>query len=96
MGQKVDEQIFRVDPGKNKSKNVKKLLFSALVCFQKLKQYLECLAIFHKPLVCEGLWKFAKPPSFSFSFSKQTSPEIFKMQPFNTGPVVHLRVVQLT
>ena len=42
------------------------------------------------------MWKIAKPPKFGFSFSKQGSAEIFKMQLFNIGMVVHLRVVQLS
>ena len=75
---------------------MKKISFSALPCFEKLKQYLEGLAIFHKPLVCEGLWKIAKPHKFGYSFSKQGSAEIFKMHLLNTGLVVHLRVVQLS
>ena len=49
------------------------------------------LAIFHKPFVYEGLWKIAKSHKFGFSFSKQRIPEIFQMQLFSTGPVVHLR-----
>ena len=55
LGQKVNEKFFRVDPGK-KSKSVKKffLSFSALSCFEKLKQYLEGAAIFHTSLACEG------------------------------------------
>ena len=56
--------MFRVDPGTKKSKNMKKLLFSALPCFETLKQYLGGLTIFHKPLVCKGLWKIDKPPKF--------------------------------
>ena len=94
LGQKFNENFFRVDQGK-KNKNVNKILFSTLPCFEKLKQYLGGLAIFHKPLVCEGLWKIAKPHKFGFSISKQESAEIFKMSLFITGPVVHLRVVQL-
>ena len=65
-------------------------------CFEKLKQYLGGSAIFNKPFVCEGLWKIAKPPNYGFSFSKQCRAEISKMQLFNSGPVVHLRVVQLS
>ena len=76
LGHKVNEKIFRVDPGKEKSKKVKKILFSGRSCFEKLKQFLGGLAIFHKPLVSEGLWKIAK------------SPEVFQMQLFSTEPVV--------
>ena len=50
---------------------------------------------FYRPSVCEGSWKIAKPHKFGFSISKQESAEIFKMSLFITGPVVHLRVVQL-
>ena len=67
LGPKVNEKLFRVDPRK-KSKNVKKLLFSALPCFEKLKQYLGGLAIFHPSSVCEGVWKIAKPHKFGLSF----------------------------
>ena len=73
-----------------------KISISARHCFEKLKQYLGGLAIFLKPLVCEGLWKIAKSHKFGFSFSKQHRAEVFKMQQFNTGPVMHLRVVQLS
>ena len=70
--------------------------FSGILCFEKLEQYLGGLAIFHKPLVCEGLRKIAKPYKFGFSFWKQRIPKIFQMQLFSTRPVVHLGVVQLT
>ena len=96
LGPKVNEKIFREDPGEKKSKNVKKISFSELPCFEKLKPFLGGLAIFHTSSVCEGVWKIAKPPKYGFSFSKQGSAEIFKMLLFNTCPVVHLRVVQLT
>ena len=48
--------------GRSRQKNPKheKISFSALVCFEKLKAFLGGLAIFQKPLVCEGLWKIAK------------------------------------
>ena len=94
LGPKVNEKYFMVDQGKKIQKS-EKILFSGRLCFEKLKQYLGGLAIFHKPLVCEGLWKVAKPHKFGFSISKQESAEIFKMSLFITGPVVHLRVVQL-
>ena len=71
------------------------MLFSKYTCFEKLKPYLGGLAIFHTSSVCEGVRKVAKPHKFGFSFPKQGSAEIFKMHLFNTGPVVHLRVVQL-
>ena len=64
LGQKVDEKYFRVDPGQKIQKSEKKILFSGRLCFEKLKQYLGGLAIFHKPLVCKGLWKIDKPPKF--------------------------------
>ena len=51
LGQKVNENFVRIDPGKRKSKKVKKISFSWRL-FEKLKQYLEGLAIFHKPLLC--------------------------------------------
>ena len=69
---------------------------SGSLCFEKRKPYLGGLAIFHKPLVCEGLQKIAKPHKFGFSFWKQRIPKIFQMQLFSTGPVVHLGVVQST
>ena len=72
-----------------------KILLSAIPCSEKLKQYLGDFAIFHTSSVCEGVWKIAKPHKFGFSFSKQGIADIFKMHLFNTGPVVHLRVVQL-
>ena len=76
-------------------KREKNIIFE-LPCFEKLKPFLGGLAIFHTSSVCEGVWKIAKPPKYGFSFSKQGSAEIFKMLLFNTCPVVHLRVVQLT
>ena len=41
-------------------------------CFEKLKQYLGGLGIFHTSSMCEGVWKIAKPPKNGFSFSKQS------------------------
>ena len=52
LGQKVNEKLFRVDPGEKKSKNVKKILFFELPCFEKLKTFLGGLAIFHTSSVC--------------------------------------------
>ena len=95
MGQKVNEKFFRVDPGKKVQKS-EKILFSGRLCFEKLKQYLGGLAIFHTSSVCEGLWKIAKTPKFGFCSSKQSLPEIFQTQLFSTEPVVHLRVVHLS
>ena len=81
LGPKVNEKFFRVDPGEKKSKNVKKkILFSELPCFEKLKPFLGGLAIFHTSSVCEGVWKIAKPPKYGFSFSKQTIADTFQMQ----------------
>ena len=96
LGQKVNEKFFKLDQGKKQNKNVKILLFSALPCFEKLKQYLGGLAIFHTSSVCEGVWKISKPHKFGFSFSKQRMADIFQMQLFSTRPVVHLRMVQLS
>ena len=57
FGQKVNVNFFRVDPGRKKSKNVKKLLIFARRCFERLKQYLGGSAIFHTSSVCEGVKK---------------------------------------
>ena len=85
---------FQGRPRKKIQKSEK--FFSGILCFEKLEQYLGGLAIFHKPLVCEGLRKIAKPHKFGFSIWKQRIPKIFQMQLFSTGPVVHLGVVQST
>ena len=86
---------WKIFQGRPRKKNPKKWeIFSGILCFEKLEQYLGGLAIFHKPLVCEGLRKIAKPHKFGFSFWKQSIPKIFQMQLFSTGPVVHLGVVQ--
>ena len=57
LGHKVNEIFFRVDPGRKKSKNVKKILIFARRCFERLKQYLGGSAIFHTSSVCEGVKK---------------------------------------
>ena len=79
LRQKPHEQIFRVDPGAKIQKR-KKIFFSGHACFEQRKQYLGGLVIFLASSVCEGVWKFAKPPKFGFSFSKQARAEIFQMQ----------------
>ena len=95
-GKKSMKKIkFQVRPRKKNHKR-EKILFSGRLCFEKLKQYFGGLAIFHNPLVCEGLWKIAKSPKFGFCSSKQSLLEIFLTQLFSTEPVVHLRVVQLS
>ena len=91
LGKKVNVNFFRI-----KNPKTWKILISAHRCFEKLKQYLGGLAIFLRPLVCEGLWKIAKSHKFGFSFSKQHRVEVFKIQLCITGPVMHLRVVQLS
>ena len=59
---------------------MRNIIFRTRFFFEKLKPYLGGLAIFNKPLVCEGLWKIAKPPNNGFNLSKQTSAETFQMQ----------------
>ena len=97
LGQKVNEKFFRVDQGKKKIKKREKIIIFCTPLSPVLSNWSNILrsAIFHISSVCEGVWKIAKPHKFGFSFPKQGSAEIFKMHLFNTGPVLHLRVVQL-
>ena len=85
---KPREKYFRVDPRRKKIQHCEKILFSGSRCFEKLKPNLVSLATFHTSLVCERVWKIAKPPKFGFTFSKQPPQKYFEtISASESGPI---------